>query len=72
MQDLYMWKQMKNGKIRVYHSVPQAVTAWRGTNDKVTTLRDDNHQILNFNSVDEAKLYVKEKLNRSVYEWSDK
>ena len=74
MHDLIEVRQMKNGKWRLYRISSQALTAWKGSNDKTTTVREerasqDNYlQILNFNTKEEAQQYSKEVLESTAYE----
>lgn len=60
MQTLYFAKQLKNGLWRLYKSVPQAIIAWRGTNDKISVIRDIGGEIINFRSFESAAEYCRE------------
>lgn len=74
MQSLYYARTTKSGKVRVYREVQQAVTAWRGTNEKRSVLREERvnelnyGEILNFPSVEQAREYVQKHYNSGVYE----
>lgn len=68
---LYIWRRTKRGQYRLYSCVSQAVTAWKGSNDKITVVREDGflgRQILEWGTLEELQVYCKEKFNTSAYE----
>ena len=46
MNTLYYTKQTKRGKWRLYKIEAQAITAWRGSNDKTSVIRDSSGRII--------------------------
>lgn len=69
MQAIYGYKQMKNGMYRLYKSEPQAITAWRGTNDKITTVRHEHSgNIMSFDTLDELQTYCRNRFKTSAYD----
>lgn len=69
---LYFTKRQKSGKWRLYVITQQALICWRGSNDKITVIRDDvTGNILNFASNDEAKAYCKSRFSCTALEESE-
>jgi hypothetical protein len=69
--NFYEFKKMKNGKYRLYCNIQQALIAWRGLNIKREVVRDQNNNILNFNTIEELQKFCQEKFGQKAFKWSD-